>query len=175
MKKLLIVLTVLSMASIANAELWLSVNGQVNPPDSSITLFPSDTAVIGVFSDGQSMANEYYLLNIEGPGTFDISGALNYVNSNATGETIIDISDARNGTSIYMDMIIISVPQSPLPIGTVIDQIIFHCEAPGDVLLTLSGDMYISGVFDTQIIHQIPEPMTMALLGLGGLFLRRRK
>jgi len=30
-------------------------------------------------------------------------------------------------------------------------------------------------VMDSQIIHQIPEPITLALLGLGGLFLRRRK
>jgi hypothetical protein len=28
---------------------------------------------------------------------------------------------------------------------------------------------------DTIIVHQIPEPTTMLLLGLGGLLLRRRK
>jgi hypothetical protein len=28
---------------------------------------------------------------------------------------------------------------------------------------------------DTLTIHQIPEPTTIALLGLGGLLLRRRK
>ena len=27
----------------------------------------------------------------------------------------------------------------------------------------------------TVVIHEVPEPMTMALLGLGGLLLRRRK
>jgi hypothetical protein len=172
MKNLLVVLTVLSVASIANANLWLSVDGQVNPSD-TITLAPSNTAVIGVFSDGQSMATEGYILTIEGTGTSDIGGALNYVNSNATGETIIDVSDAQDGTMIYMDMMIISLPISPLPIGTVIDQIIFHCEAPGDVTLTLTGDM--SGVFDTQVIHQVPEPMTIGLLGLGALFLRKQK
>jgi hypothetical protein len=172
MKRIMVVLMVLSMASMANAGLWLSVNGQVNPPDSSITLFPSDTAVIGVFSDGQSLNYNQLFLTIEGPGTSSVAGAINYVNSNQYGDTVIDISEAWNGTFIFMDMVFPFEPP-PLPYGTLIDQIIFHCEAPGDVLMTLSGD--VSGVFDTQVIHQIPEPMTMALLGLGGLFLRRRR
>ena len=30
-------------------------------------------------------------------------------------------------------------------------------------------------LLDTVFIHQIPEPMTLGLLGIGGLFLRRRK
>ncbi|MHC4154714.1 MAG: PEP-CTERM sorting domain-containing protein [Planctomycetota bacterium] len=30
-------------------------------------------------------------------------------------------------------------------------------------------------MYDQVLIHQIPEPMTVALLGLGGLFLVRRR
>ncbi len=76
---------------------------------------------------------------------------------------------------IFMDLAVVVVPIPPLPVGTLVDNIIFHCEVPGDVTLTLVGD-YENGieVLDTQIIHQLPEPMTMCLLGLGGLFLRRR-
>jgi hypothetical protein len=173
MKNLLVVLTVLSIASIANANLWLSVDGQVNPSD-TIILAPSNTAVIGVFSDGLELCLEAYFLYIEGPGTSSVLGAINNINSN-TGDfpTVIDISEAQNGTEIFLDMAT-PIPEGiPMPYGTVIDQIIFHCEAPGDVTLTLTGD--VSGVFDTQVIHQIPEPMTIGLLGLGGLFLRRRR
>jgi hypothetical protein len=39
----------------------------------------------------------------------------------------------------------------------------------GDWVLAVEGDL------GDLIIHQVPEPMTIALLGLGGLFLRRRR
>ncbi len=51
MKKLLVVLMVLSMATIANAGLVIGVGGQ-DMPDSEVTLMPSDTAMISVISDG---------------------------------------------------------------------------------------------------------------------------
>jgi hypothetical protein len=53
----------------------------------------------------------------------------------------------------------------------------FHCSAPGDVTISLYNTMV--GDYETPddviLIHQVPEPATIALLGLGGLLLRRRK
>ncbi|MCX5637648.1 MAG: PEP-CTERM sorting domain-containing protein, partial [Planctomycetota bacterium] len=50
----------------------------------------------------------------------------------------------------------------------------FHCMAVGDVTLTLRA--FDEAEVDRVVIHQlIPEPVSMVLLGLGGLLLRRRR
>jgi hypothetical protein len=51
---------------------------------------------------------------------------------------------------------------------------VFHCEGEGDVTLILV-DHETGEVVDTQVIHQVPEPMSLALLGLGGLVLFRKR
>jgi hypothetical protein len=57
---------------------------------------------------------------------------------------------------------------------------IYHCCGPGIKYVTISlwdDDVGYgtNDVQDTIVIHQIPEPATIALLGLGGLLMRRRK
>jgi hypothetical protein len=86
---------------------------------------------------------------------------------------------------------------------TLLDGLEFHCEGEGTVYVDLIAaddilyyDWIVTGdeltgysasvnniyklyskndVIDTITVTQIPEPMTIALLGLGGLFLRRRR
>jgi hypothetical protein len=49
----------------------------------------------------------------------------------------------------------------------------FHCDGPGDVIIQVFDEGL--NVLDEIVIHQIPEPMTMSLLALGGLGLIRRR
>jgi len=173
MKKLLILVMVLAMASLASATLSISVNGDV--PTGDITLVPSDFVTLDVHSDGQDLADAGAFLVVEGPGMVDISGAVNNYLPNTNGDTLFIWSgDPLVGDGVFMDFTALAVPAPVLPAGILVDGIIFHCEGPGDVVVSLymfRGELQL---MDTQVIHQVPEPVTIALLGLGGLFLRRR-
>lgn len=92
-----------------------------------------------------------------------------------------------------------SVPIKGTPTADLVWDLIIHCDggSPVTVDLTLHGlSQYapysaidgtspfpnppgwvdlVEGDLGDLVIHQIPEPMTIALLGLGGLFLRRRR
>jgi hypothetical protein len=187
MKKLLVLLMVLGMASMASAMLQISVNGAKEPVDSMITIAPSDHLILDIWTM-DAMANGsggYYALVVN-----TANGFIDYT----TGVALV----VDGGMFIEHSMDAIAM-NFPLPVGfnglgggaivqdtalgfaagtTLFDLIDFHCVAQGDAIIRLysSPDGTIMNLDDTVIVHQvIPEPMTMALLGLGGLFLRRRK
>jgi len=197
MKKLLVVLMVLTMATIANAALLISVDGVENPPDTSIYLAPSQSVVIDVTGDGLTPGpTDLFLINEPAvpiqAGTM-AGGVLTYQGSMSSigPATPADIAMLQSlgynpASAIYV--VLADGGDPPLPLlGKLVDEVIFHCDAPNiDATLSLinitwvydpDNDIYVPFIttFDTQQIHQIPEPITMALLGLGGLFLRRRK
>jgi len=200
MKKLLVVMLVLSMASMANAALYISVNGTENPPDTSITLDPAgvlapSTAIIDVWSDGATPQTDVWLF-AEVMGESDMTGGVMLYTGDMSSWAQYRLGDESGvvewlrlmsdnsgydiDSAYYMGFF--TNEPGNLPAGKLFDEITFTClQAPGDVLLTLvniyddTAGNVTKLVYDTMIIHQIPEPMTLGLLGLGGLFLRRRK
>jgi len=186
MKKLLVVMLVLGMAIMANAAFVISVNGTDDVPDSEITLQPSETVMLGITLDPSRWQGSLILgiLNTStGSGSMDPLGAtINYPEDEGVSSFVqtFDDADAAAALGVLNPMVAISLTDIVDPIvdphGHIVDNILFHCEGLGDVVIGLfsGGGDDMGTLYDTQVIHQ-PEPMTVVLLGLGGLMLRRRK
>ena len=171
MKKVLVLMLVLGIASMATAGLTITVGG-LPAEDSSIWLLPSDYALIGLYNDGSVDQTIGYLYIQEGdPGSWTGVGGAYVPPSVPTGFATYygPVTGMGDLWVLYN-----SEPTTEVMGIGIVAEFEFHCDGPGDVLITYYDTAV--GVMDTLIIHQdIPEPVTMALLGLGGLFLRRRK
>jgi hypothetical protein len=167
MKRLLVMMLVLSMAVVANAGLLITVDGVVDPADSTISLTPSDTVILGIWSDGEGGGGGTFYFGTAGPSSLDASEAVLPL-----GGTLMTMDDAVLAESLGVQNPFIVMELGDMT-GTLVGGLEFHCEGPDDVIVYLMGVDYT--IEDTQIIHQVPEPMTIALLGIGGLLLRRKK
>jgi hypothetical protein len=170
MKKLLVLLMVLGLVPSAQAALSLSLDG--NPAPAAITIAVSTTVLIDVHSDNQDNWNGFL-------GIWDLDkefGADSTYGEWVGGITATGIGNVGKCpplTDYYWEL---WVGSTNIPTDVVAGQqfaVVFRCKGVGDtsVLLTDADTVPIQ----TLIIHQIPEPMTIGLLGLGGLFLRRRR
>jgi len=188
----MILLVVVSMAFSASAALQISIGEDKDPQDLQYTLGPSGNLSLGIWTDAEIAADggleTYYILVCDiTKGSIDASGATIY-----NEDSSIDNDAIGAGYVIMTDPPLPGVPGvsyngawggvftlgDPIPADTVIfDLIDFHCNSAVDgtiYLVGLSYDWELTTVYDSVVIHQ-PEPMTVALLGLGGLLLRRRK
>jgi hypothetical protein len=179
MKKFLLLALVLGMVGLANAGLQFSVNGQVAPDE--IDLVKSDTIILDITASGGQLGSGFFL-DMMGPGLIGVANAVQYVHYTTVApivpkpadEFVIDLGNGAGADqTIMLDLLIPGSTPNTLPTGTIVDLMTFHCEGPGTVTLTL-WDTNDATVLDILTIHQTPEPMTMLLLGLGGLFLRKR-
>ena len=185
MKKLLVLILVLCMAPMASALLQISAGGNPNPVDSTITLLPSEEIMLDIWNDVTLTTTNtpVTLALIVDNTTGSMSGGL--VNEAVTNAVIFvfDLSMIPQPVGAGKAGIWggVTVFDGTVAANTVlVDQILFHCEGPGDAVIQLIqiDDTYgtpTGVVYDTLIIHQIPEPATIALLSLGGLLLRRKK
>jgi hypothetical protein len=178
MKKLLILMLVMGVASTANAALTL-VSSAGDTLDPTGATNPSIT-MIGIHNDTAAAGQgQGVWLTITETGQGQWTGVMNsFVPPSPELAELIHYGVVDPGDGVMVDLIEANLAKIPSvnPWGEgVLSDFEFMCtQQPGDVTITLLDNDLVT-VLDTLTISQVPEPITFGLLGLGGLFLRRRK
>jgi hypothetical protein len=202
MKKLLVLMLVLGISSVASAGVIdlaiVSLNGEIIPATDYIEIAESDWVNIDIMYysgvEGQALSQLSVEVTVAGLGTLDMTdltyppGVWDMDTQFSPGITevvpgkqyLVQYSEGMAGSGAYP--------------GIAIDHLLLHCDQgdpENDVYLTLA-DVLLGSVGSMEkdpfgivnmgltigpgvTIHNVPEPMTLALLGLGGLFLVRRR
>jgi len=175
MKKLIVLALVLSMATMANAGLVLSTTstGPLNVGDTTTLSVGTDAEISpgvgeGYWAIGSLTVNG---MTTGGVSLYPTEGGIAIFDDAVTSGVVLP--EGENGV---WGMIALGTLAS-VPIGGIYDEITFTCNGPVDTVVTLyfSETTEVWTAVSSVTISQVPEPITMALLGLGGLFLRRRK
>jgi len=162
MKKLLILMLVLGMTSAASAALSLGgvINGEI---------LPGETGIVTVISDDTSnwMAFIGYDHTVVG-----VTGIV--ATSNAGSDSYV-IPDPGGWVGYYEISAGDMSPPYDSEVAGVQFEISVYGAAVDDVYTIERWDAAFETVLESGTVTVIPEPMTIALLGLGGLFLLRRR
>jgi hypothetical protein len=177
MKKLVIICAVLAISNIAIAIPATYYHITDLSGNTEISLMTSDTIILPIWEDGFLVNSFDIKIEAVGSGILD-NPIITASGRNSTYDSIIQSDamsweiSARSDSGFFLSSGITS------PFATMD----FHFESPGDITLTLyryNGldwvPLYSNPGMATMTIQQIPEPITLVFLGLGGLMLRRRK
>jgi len=180
MKKLLVLTLVLSMAAAANAALIFVPSATEVHPSDNVTIAVVDTSngvmggIMGFAIDaigdgakgGTCVSQSFPAWDKTYPGTIGGDGFLDeYVSATQLSSTPL------SGTTVFT--FVYHVPT--LPTSSYITVASFD---DGGNNWFAPDVIYVGGRWDgtiSTVLHVTPEPMTIGLLGIGGLFLRRRK
>jgi hypothetical protein len=164
MRKLLILFFVLGLASTANALL-------INVDDLEGESFEVDTqATITVVSEDTSSWLGYIIIEEGGAGSLE-----NVVILDAAGDSASAGPYTEVGWGAGFELTTAATTDNPpISVGTQ-----FSLDYVGEVGDTATISLFVDPEYTTPVasvnVTVVPEPMTIILLGLGGLFLRRRR
>jgi hypothetical protein len=186
MRHTLFVVLAIAMAGIANGDYLITVNGELNPDPIIINV--NDSLDIGLWGDGSILMGVFYLgLDVGDDAVMDISstnilypGISKWVEWEYD-EWTTDFLNVQNPCVLVQLSDPVMPPATPRPLeGQLIENIWLSPTNAGLITLRLfdgDGSPMDSEPIDVQQIYvtSIPEPMTIALFGLGALMLKRRR
>jgi hypothetical protein len=187
MKKLLVLALVLGVVSMATAGLKISVDGN-KAYDGSLVVTPGSTVSLGIFTDAALVPTgdyvlPFYALVVHGSqGTIVADPVANkvlvgydavFIDNGAVANGGMPVPEgmegAFGGITIWSTDAALALNQS------IFDGIQLTVLNTAVVQLwTIDDSWGLGGMLDQAVITT-PEPMTMVLLGLGGLLIRRKK
>lgn len=206
MKKFLILMLVLGIASAANAQPVWSISVSTTGPNQTggvhfdpgptIILNISDTIWIGVNTAGVAAPGHFdsVMAILAEPGPIQDPDGEWSVQPNPSAFVYIPpalpvVAPGVGAFNTYIGYVaaqaadfwvLTNSEASPVVVGSGLHaDYQYHCKgmggADGGLVVIALIDAWNGVTMDTLTITQIPEPMTIILLGLGGLFLRRRR
>lgn len=174
MKKVIVFLTVIAIASVANAATWdITVNGNpwggedVLPSDIIGVTFVEDVVGSGGFGDfTANVSDGAYVQDSlafnEGPWLLTPFGQVTPADGGFDVYAAASGFPSPTGDIMWFEFHVPELPESS-------DIVISH-------VLGSWNNVFSPGVVEDVALHVAPEPMTIGLLGLGALgLLRRRK
>ncbi|OHB57342.1 MAG: hypothetical protein A2Y12_09535 [Planctomycetes bacterium GWF2_42_9] len=170
MKKMLVLVMVLGLASLTNAAISFYVNG--SPAPAAVNINPGEVLTLQLYS-GDTLAWNAYVIQ----GTDTVSG----IGSLTNPINLANAGDMKSNSPYaaadgWGNGFLFGTGGSPsgLPVAGIQHTVDFSSPVVGTANLYLyDGTSY--NELDSLAVTVVPEPVTMALLGIGGLFLRRRK
>jgi hypothetical protein len=179
MKKLLVLALVLSMATMANAALVLSIDGPTELATGAVGVYTVSYAggtILGSYVDiisdiGAQPFNigNGVIITTNRDSSIDVVG-INSLSGNYEVGILNDVAATNLGSPLFSFEF--TAPLT-VPVGGYA-----HISLLDNGQLDLTWTQVVSpdlGDMPSVAVHITPEPITMTLLGLGGLFLRRRK
>jgi hypothetical protein len=178
MKKLLVLLTVLAMAGTASAGYTIVAPQEV---------MYGETFSIGIEVAGDEDALVTDVLGVGGHTSADASGVVladdvigapyfEDVSGDPDFGGFLEALGFPGMSSIYYyEFVEVVVPPLTLTNGALVSNIMVTAGNADGVIDIALADAASESLRTSAAVQVVPEPMTIALLGLGGLFLRRRK